>query len=316
MTAPGPRLRRCVVVGGSGAVGKMFLQLLRATADELCAVDTNTPRTGAADEATSWLTADVTALAPGGEAARAIAAANLVLLAVPEPVALAAAGPITALMRPGAVLVDTLSVKSRLIAELADCPDGTEQVSINPMFAPSLGIAGRTVAAVVLREGPGVTAFLNLIEAWGGQLLRLGPDQHDRITAVTQALTHATVLGFGFALCEAPVDIGQLTAAAPPPHATLLSLLARMAGGVPEVYWDIQSANPHAAQARDSLATALRQLADLVADGQQQDLAAAFDRIRDFLDPELAHYQTRCERVFAALQDTPTQSDGPDPSDS
>ncbi|KPC60762.1 prephenate dehydrogenase dimerization domain-containing protein [Streptomyces chattanoogensis] len=314
MTAPG--LRRCVVVGGSGAVGGMFLELLRPTADELCSVDTAAPRSGEASKATTWLTADITSLNPGGEAARRIAAADLVLLAVPEPVARAAAGPLTALMRPGAVLVDTLSVKSHLIAELAGCPGRTEQVSINPMFAPSLGIAGRTVAAVVLREGPGVTAFLALIEEWGGRLLMLGPDEHDRITAVTQALTHAAVLGFGFALCEAPVDIGQLTAAAPPPHATLLSLLARMAGGAPEVYWDIQAANPHAAQARDGLAKALRQLADLVADGQERDMASAFARIRGFLGPELTQYQMRCERAFAALQAPPTQCDSPAPSDS
>ncbi|MFI0790718.1 prephenate dehydrogenase/arogenate dehydrogenase family protein [Streptomyces lydicus] len=295
----------------------MFLQLLRATADDLCAVDTAAPRTGAAGgTSTTWLAADVTALDPGGEAARRIAVADLVLLAVPEPVALEAAEPLTALMRPGAVLVDTLSVKSRLIAELASCAGGIEQVSINPMFAPSLGIAGRTVAAVVLREGPGAIAFLDLIEQWGGQLLQLGPDEHDRITAVTQALTHAAVLGFGFALCEAPFDIGQLTAAAPPPHTVLLSLLARMVGGAPEVYWDIQSANPHATQARDDLAKALRQLADLVADGHERHLASAFNRMRDFLGPELAHYQTRCERAFAAIQDPTTRCDAPARNDS
>ncbi|MFI0743106.1 prephenate dehydrogenase dimerization domain-containing protein [Streptomyces sp. NPDC021100] len=288
----------------------MFLRLLRSTAHELCAIDSGAPRTGMADGAVTWLLADITALDPGGEAARRIAAADLVLLAVPEPVALAAAGPLTALMRPGSVLVDTLSVKGRLIAELADCPDGTEQVSINPMFKPSLGIAGRTVAAVVLRDGPGVAAFLGLIEEWGGRLLRLAPDRHDRTTAVTQALTHAAVLCFGFALAEAPVDIGQLTAAAPPPHTTLLSLLARMAGGAPEVYWDIQSANPHATRARDDLANALRRLADLVADGQEQEMANAFHRIRAFLGPELSHYQTRCERMFAALQDTPRDDAG------
>ncbi|MEV5944133.1 prephenate dehydrogenase/arogenate dehydrogenase family protein [Streptomyces sp. NPDC051994] len=303
MTAPAPR--RCVVVGGSGAVGGMFLQLLRTTAHELCVIDTVAPGADTASDSIAWLTADVTALDPGDEAARRIAAADLLMLAVPEPVALAAARPVTALMRPGAVLVDTLSVKGRLFTELARCPEGTEQVSVNPMFAPSLGITGRTVAAVVLREGPGTTAFLDLIEQWGGQLLVVAPYEHDRVTAITQALTHAAVLAFGFALCEAPVTITQLTAAAPPPHTALLSLLARMAGGTPEVYWDIQSANPHAVQARHALVKGLRQLADLVTDGKERDFSVAFDRMRGFFGAELEPYQQRCERSFTALQGTP-----------
>ncbi|MGW1196479.1 prephenate dehydrogenase dimerization domain-containing protein [Streptomyces sp. NPDC002536] len=300
-------LQRCVVAGGGGAVGAMFTELLRSTGAEVCVVETAPPPAGTGSRGVSWLTADITV--PGSEVRGHVAAADLVLLAVPEPVALAAARPLAALMRPGAVLVDTLSVKSRMLSELACCPAWIGKLGINPMFAPSLGMAGRPVAAVTVQDGPGVTAFLGLIEEWGGRPLRLSPDEHDRITAATQALTHATVLGFGLALAELPVGIDRLTAAAPPPHTLLLALLARMTGGSPEVYWDIQRANPHAAQARDALARGLRQLADLVDGGSPADLSAAFGRIRDLLGPEAQLHREYCEQAFTALHATKTTTE-------
>ena len=55
------------------------------------------------------------------------------------------------------------------------------------------------------------------------------------------------------ALAELDIDIADLDRIAPPPHAALLSLLARITSGAPEVYWDVQAANPYAPAARHAL---------------------------------------------------------------
>jgi prephenate dehydrogenase len=225
-------------------------------------------------------------------------AADMVLLAVPEPVALAAIGPVAEAMTPDALLVDTLSVKSRVVAA---APVAVQVVSLNPMFAPALGMAGRPVAAVVVHDGPLVRELLRLIEQWGGRVVLTGADEHDRLTAAAQALTHAAVLGFGVALRDMDVDIEQLGAIAPPPHTTMLALLSRIASGTPEVYWDVQAANPHAATARMALAEGIRVVADIVERGDEAAFAELLTSLSGALGPQLDRHRELCAGLFAGL---------------
>jgi prephenate dehydrogenase len=227
--------------------------------------------------------------------------ADLVLLAVPEHAALAAIKPVARALRAGALLVDTVSVKGHVVDLVRHDAGHLEMVSINPMFAPSLGIEGRPVAAVVVRGGPRAEALLRLIETWGGRVVRMTEDEHDRRTAAAQALTHATVLAFGLALAELDVDIADLAAIAPPPHALLLALLARIASGAPAVYWDVQSANPRASHARAALARAVQALTTVVGDGDEAGFAAALERLRDLLGANLDRYRVDCARAFEAM---------------
>lgn len=302
---------RSVVVGGCGAVGGMFVDLLRDAGSRTLVVDIAPPP----QERNSCLVDDITA--PGPELSAALARADLVLLAVHEAVALKAVAPVTRLMRPGALLADTLSVRTSMAEELAALAPDVEHVGLNPMFAPVAGMAGRPVAAVVTRGGSGANALLRLIERRGGRPVRLTPEEHDRTTAATQALTHAVIVSFGLALARLGVDVRTLTATAPPPHLTLLTLLARVLGGSPEVYGEIQRSNAHAASARRALADALHAFASLIGDGDglgdsdsdgdregAEDLDAAFEQLRRLMGSELAAYQDQCHELFRTFHRT------------
>ena len=122
------------------------------------------------------------------------------------------------------------------------------------------------MASVVVRDGQRGRALLDLIEQWGARVVTVTADQHDRLAAAAQALTHAAVIAFGAALTELDVDIADLDRIAPPPHTALLSLLARIASGAPEVYWDVQAANPYAPAARRALSRGVSQFSDVVDD--------------------------------------------------
>ena len=267
-------IRSCVLVGGAGAVGGMFAKLLTASGIAVDVVDPSVDGRTVADVDPS--------------------AADMVMLAVPERVALAALPGVSAAMRPDALLVDTLSVKGRIAAIAPD----RQMVSLNPMFAPSLGMAGRPVAAVVLGDGPAARELLAHVETWGGRVVRTDADTHDKLTAAAQVLTHAAVLGFGHALAAMNLDITQLSAIAPPPHTTMLALLARITSGTPEVYWDVQAANPYAPQARQHLADGIRAVADAVEQGTEADFAALLARMAGALGPDMDHYRDLCARLF------------------
>lgn len=286
------------MAGGSGAVGALFTNLLAAEGVDVCVVDPEPPAAGG-PPGVRHLKGDITA--PARALRDELASTEMLLLAVPEPVALDAVRGIAGALPVQALLADTLSVKTRIAAAVAEHAPGHQAVSLNPMFAPSLGVEGRPVAAVVLRAGPLVASLLDLVTRSGGGVVRMDAERHDRLAAASQVLTHAAVLAFGHALSELSPDIRELAAVAPPPHATLLALLARIASGTPEVYWDIQSANPFAGDARDALARGVDRLRDLADGGEEVDFARHLDALSDTLGDQLPHYRALCADLFTHL---------------
>jgi prephenate dehydrogenase len=289
-------LKQCVVVGGSGAVGGMFARLLALSGAEVTVVDTGPPPSSLTGR---FVIGDITA--PDRDVIAELRAADLILLAVPEPVALAALPAVVRAAEPDALLAHTLSVQSRMARALSEQAPDYQAVGLNPMFAPSLGITGRPVAAAVVNDGPRVTELLGLVSAWGGRVMRTAPERHDRLAAVTQALTHAAVLAFGLAMAELDTDIEEVSSMAPPPHQTMLALLARVASGAPEVYWDVQVANPYARDAREALRAGILRVAELAASSDEAAFAASLGEVGDLLGSERGQYRDLCAEVFGQI---------------
>jgi prephenate dehydrogenase len=285
----------------------LFAELLAAGGADVVCVDP----AAAADPggAVARHTGDL--VSPDQPTRELIASADVLVLAVPEPVAVAALPAIARSLPPGALLVDTLSVKALIADEVLRRLPCNPALSLNPMFAPALGFAGRVVAASILRDGARIAELLDLIRGAGAEVVTVTAQEHDRITAVTQAATHAAVLAFGLAAAELGVDIDTLRKLAPPPHQTLLALLARIASGAPEVYWDIQAANASAADARAALRAGLDRIdaASVTAAGQAADVtdfALLLGSVRDFLgDGARAQLAEDCRAVFGALSHVP-----------
>ena len=238
-----------IVVGGAGAVGSMFVDLLRDDGRSVTVLD----RTRGSD-----LVGDISC--PDGPVRGALAQAELIVLAVAEQTALAALPTLTRAARADTLIVDTLSVKSRIAVAVEESGRAGEFLGLNPMFRPSLGPRGRAVIAVPYVDGPRCREFLDEVRSWGASTPVMDPDRHDRLAAATQALTHASVLAFGLALTELDVAPELALDVGPPPHRTLSALLARIVTGEPEVYWDVQSGNPYAATARKALTAAAARL--------------------------------------------------------
>lgn len=294
-----PVPRRCVVVGGCGAVGGMIAALLSRSGARVCVVDTAPPAAPVAGQ--RFVTADITR--PGSDVLDELAAADLVVLAVAEPVGLASIPVVTGAMYPDALLAETMSVKTPIATTIR--ATGVQALGINPMFAPVLGMAGRPVAVVVHQDGPRVAPFLRVLSDGGATLVTVDAQEHDRLTAAAQVLTHAAVLSFGLALEELDVDIEKLSSIAPPPHACMLSLLARIASGAPEVYRDIQEANPMAAQARGALSNAVRRLTEVTETDGSGGFAAVLRQMQAVLGPELGRYRELCARTFDTTAPSP-----------
>lgn len=243
-----------VIVGGMGAVGRMLRRELAGDLERIVDID---PRSGcdARDCAI-----------PGSAERELLTTAHTVVLAVSESLALAILPALSSVLADEALLVETLSVKGRFAQALGDSAPPFEVVGINPMFAPSLHMAGRAIAVVPHSARTRARQFVSLLAARGAEITELSAIVHDRTAAALQTLPHISILAFAHAFADSQLDIDAAMRLAPPPASALLALAARIAGGNPEVYYEIQSANRFAPAARDSLVHAFEEVLQAGAD--------------------------------------------------
>jgi chorismate mutase/prephenate dehydrogenase len=243
--------KRAVVVGGAGRMGRWFVRFL-ADAGYRTAVLDPAATEGENDTGRAWL-----------------ADADLVLCATP-PRLTAELYEAWSAAPPRGVVVDVASIKTPLIAAIGRLRAGGARVaSLHPMFGPSTVLL-RDADVVVCDTGDAAAARAveALFAPTTARLVRLPLEGHDRVMADLLALAHATAIGFAAALPEAHHPV----------HSTTFQALERIAGGAvsesPEVYFEIQAANPHAADAVARLRAVLDRLADTVARGDSAAFAA------------------------------------------
>ena len=126
-------------------------------------------------------------------------------------------------------------------------------------------------------------------------------DQHDRLAAASQALTHATVLAFGLALAELQVDVADLGRIAPPPHTTLLSLLARIARAArPRCTGTCRRPTPtprrHGRRSREACPASPSSWTKVTRQPSSRSSAGLAG-----LGPALGCYRETCARIFRAM---------------
>lgn len=282
----------CVVVGGAGAVGSFVADLLR---DAGWRVTTCDP---VAKPGMNHIVVDATRPSPA--LVDALASADVVVVSTPEPVALEALPQLTPHMKAGALLLDTASVKAdivRLGAALA--VPRFEYVSVNPMFGPSLPASGRPMAAAAVNPGPIWRDVRHAFAMSGIRVVEVEAEAHDRLTAVTQSLTHVLLLAFGATIADLGVDIEQAAEVAPPPFTTMLAMLSRLCAASPDTYWEIQHANGYAATSRATLAAAVRRISECVMDSNTEAFHALVGRISSVLQPISHQHAQLCHDLYA-----------------
>ncbi|MBI2141369.1 prephenate dehydrogenase [Candidatus Woesearchaeota archaeon] len=104
-------------------------------------------------------------------------------------------------VKPGSIVGGFTSVKTKEVAALQQyAPSGVQIVSMHPMHGPSLDPKNQTFILVPVRvEGDSTTKKLEeLLRPLGPKVVYLtSSDEHDKITADTQVLTHFTLFTMG-----------------------------------------------------------------------------------------------------------------------
>jgi chorismate mutase/prephenate dehydrogenase len=230
--------QRAVIFGGAGRMGRWLGQFLSSQGYTVGSIDP-----GSSAEENAW-------------AREALPSAELVVCSTP-PVATAAlyrewakAG---ATAIPGGVIVDIASIKTPLLEPIrALRAAGARVTSIHPLFGPSTYLLRDSDVLVCDAGDAGATtAVEQLFRLTSAKIVHLPLADHDRIMADLLSLAHATAIAFALALPETEHPVRSTTFRA------LESLAAAVVRESADVYYEIQTMNPHSADSLERLRGAL-----------------------------------------------------------
>ena len=243
--------RTAVVVGGEGRMGRWMRSFLSAGGFGVASIDP----AGSAQACSE------------GEAA--LPTADLVLCCTP-PAATAKLYMHWCARPPRGVIADIASIKTPVIPAIRRLQAaGARMASMHPMFGPSIALLRD--ADVVLCDTGDPSALLEverLFQPTTARLVRLPLEEHDRLMADLLSLAHATAIAFALALPEREHPVRSTTFGA------LERLAANVVRESPDVYFEIQSRNPHSFAALERLRQAIDRVMHAVAAGDADSFAA------------------------------------------
>jgi prephenate dehydrogenase len=108
------------------------------------------------------------------------------------------------------------------------------------------------------------------------------PEQHDRVMAVVQVLTHFQTQVLGLALVRIGVPLGETLRFTSPAYLLELYVSARHFAQSPDLYGAIEARNPETPAVTTAFNAAARELADIVVAGDRARFHAMFDEVRAF----------------------------------
>lgn len=196
---------------------------------------------------------------PAAEAARGA----IVILAVPISELKAALLSAAPFMAPGALIMDTCSVKVKPVEWMKLLlPAHVEILGTHPLFGPdsaaaNRGIQGLKVVLCPVRITPEhVTRIRSLLESAGLRVIEAPPEAHDRAMAETQALFHLIARAVA-ALPPAAASSREIVTPGPE---RLFEDLKILQNDTLQLFEDLQRENPFAREIRKRFIEQLNQI--------------------------------------------------------
>jgi 4-amino-4-deoxyprephenate dehydrogenase len=282
-------MRRAVIVGGAGTVGRWIAAQLAPVA-HCVQLD---PR------ADGPQAIRLNVLSGGAEAQNALAGADAVILAVPAEVAIAALDWLAASAALPRGVVELLSAKTGFHRAAERAIPGLPLLGLDPMFRPVSGADTGPVLCIRPDQSMALHWIEDALEQAGQKLVQTTADAHDRVLGTVQGLVHTSVLSYGAALEALDTSPGSRQTL---PFRCLTALFARLIEGAPHVYWEIQRHNPYTAAARQALLSALTEIDDLVTSGNAEGFVQRFDALGRTQLVDLKSASTDAARLFEVLQ--------------
>jgi prephenate dehydrogenase len=210
------------IIGGTGKMGRLFTPVFERAGYEVLVSGRSTRLTN-------------TDLA---------AQCDLVIVSVPIHDTIRVIKEISPVLRKDQILCDFTSLKTGPVTAMLTSKASV--IGLHPLFGPTVqSLRHQTIIVCPARARESqVRSLLSLFQREGAQCTLATPEQHDRMMAVVQGLTHFVTLCMADSVRRLGIDIETTRAFTSPVYQIELSLVGRLLSQDPLLYADILQQNP------------------------------------------------------------------------
>ena len=240
------------IIGGRGGIGRWFADFFRK----------------------EGYTVEVTGRQTGLPFPALAERCRVVIVAVPIAATPGVIREIGPLLPADALLMDFTSLKVEPVREMLAATQA-EVIGCHPLFGPDCpSLSGQNVILCPGRGNSWLGQMEALFSQGGARVTVTTPEEHDRMVALTQGMTHLDTLLMGLALREAGVDAAKLDAFSTPIFRTKQAIVGKVFGASPALYAGILAGNPEIGAVLDLYEKNLSLLKGLICSRDAEGLAA------------------------------------------
>lgn len=211
-----PSLGKIVVIGGAGALGRIFVELFKVSDYEVVILEKD-----------DW-----------ENSAQIFENAAMVLVAVPIKLTEEVIAKLTQLPEK-CLLADITSTKSLQLNAMLKAHSGPV-VGLHPMFGPDVPSLVKQVVVVCHgREAESYQWLLDQIRLWGAVIHECSAKEHDDAMAFIQVMRHFSSFVYGLHLAEENPELQRLVSLSSPIYRLELAMVGRLFAQAPALYADI-----------------------------------------------------------------------------
>jgi len=259
---------RIAILGGAGEMGEWFARFFKENDCDVRIVDISDKTEAVAKRlGVQFLTTDVLKMKKGA-IKKEFVNTDIMLISVPIDVTGRVIEHVGPELHEGSLLMDITSVK-RMPMELMEryTKEGVEILGTHPFFGPSAkSMRGQPVIFVPLRKGPLYERISEMFTRNGARIEFLTAEEHDKIMAVIQGLTHFILISFGITLRKLDFDVERSRKFMSPMYEIIMDFVGRLLHQDPHLYAQIQT-NFEMGKLHEAFLAVANRLYELIAEG-------------------------------------------------
>ena len=267
------------IIGGTGKMGQLFVPIFERAGYEVL------------------VTGRSTALKNADLAQQC----ELVIVSVPIRDTVRVIGEVAPLLARNQLLCDLTSLKARPVEAMLKSKANV--VGLHPMFGPTVGsLKSQTIIVCPARvEDHLLHRLIAIFRAEGARCTIATPEEHDRMMAVVQGLTHYVTLCMAESIRRLGLDIGETKEYTSPVYQIELSLVGRLLSQDPDLYADILIENPYVPEVLAACRSSAGDLAEIVGSHDPGLFRAFFERNTRHFGPSCSEGQKLTDTLITSM---------------
>ncbi|NLV25621.1 MAG: prephenate dehydrogenase/arogenate dehydrogenase family protein [Methanomicrobiales archaeon] len=267
------------IIGGTGGMGNLFSEVFKKSGHDVFV-------SGRKTEITNEDIARLT---------------DIVIISVPISETVPVILKIAPLLKEHQILSDFTSLKVEPIHAMLT--SRARVIGFHPMFGPTVGsIHGQTIIATPVRcKEDDILFFTSLFEGQGARVTLTSPDDHDKMMAVIQGLTHFKAILLAGTMRRLGISPADTEVYMSPVYRIETGIAGRLLSQNPELYADILCMNPYFPEVLLTCQNAGREMADIIFKGDRDAFQKEFLASKEWFGSFCDQAQEETDHLIQAM---------------